>query len=356
MSSIWATGESGWHLLAPSGYSNEKALHTLVEQTPELLPLAGAPEIIVLGAEVPLGGGYADLLAVEPSGRLVLLEVKLASNAEARRAVVAQILAYAAFLKGTERDILEQQILRVHLRQRGFDSIEAAVASQDQQGSFDSETFNSGLTESLAAGRFRLVLVLDDAPVELIRLVGYLESVAPELVIDLVTLSAYDVNGSQVLVPQRLDPDHTLPSATPLVSSKQTGSANQGYLISPEEFEASIGEAKDSEQPLLRRAFQWARALESEGHIHLLAYRGATGRTTLLPYVPGDEAGLITVWNDGNFSLSLWRSVFERHAPDSIGRIEKLIAPTPLGRGNAVKAISDELLAALTDAYREAAT
>ena len=66
-----------------------------------MLPLAGAPRLVMLGREVPLGTGYADLLAVERSGRLVLIEVKLARNAEARRAVVAQILAYAAFLGGT---------------------------------------------------------------------------------------------------------------------------------------------------------------------------------------------------------------------------------------------------------------
>jgi hypothetical protein len=44
-----------------------------------------------VGREVPLGGGYADLLAVEASGRLGMIEVKLARNSEARRAVVAQV-------------------------------------------------------------------------------------------------------------------------------------------------------------------------------------------------------------------------------------------------------------------------
>ena len=48
--------------------------------------------MVVVGKEVALGNGYADLLAVEPSGRLVVVEIKLARNAEARRAVVAQVL------------------------------------------------------------------------------------------------------------------------------------------------------------------------------------------------------------------------------------------------------------------------
>ena len=45
-----------------------------------------------------LGNGYADLLAVEPPGRMVVIEVKLARNSEARRAIVAQVLTYAGFL------------------------------------------------------------------------------------------------------------------------------------------------------------------------------------------------------------------------------------------------------------------
>ncbi|MGA7087967.1 MAG: hypothetical protein WB116_06790 [Candidatus Dormiibacterota bacterium] len=52
----------------------------------------------MLGREVHLGSGYADLLAIAPTGDLAIIELKLASNAESRRAVVAQVLSYAAFL------------------------------------------------------------------------------------------------------------------------------------------------------------------------------------------------------------------------------------------------------------------
>ena len=118
MTSIWASDSEGWRLLPPVGFPDEQTLHRLVEQTPELLPLAGSPWLVILGSEVPLGGGYADLLAVEPNGRMVVIEVKLASNAEARRAVVAQILAYAAFMKGTSPDVLESEVLRSSLRKK----------------------------------------------------------------------------------------------------------------------------------------------------------------------------------------------------------------------------------------------
>jgi hypothetical protein len=76
MTAIWRNDGTGWRLLAPTGFPDEAALHDLVEETPQILPLAGAPRLVVVGREVLLGNGYADLLAVESSGRLVVVEIK----------------------------------------------------------------------------------------------------------------------------------------------------------------------------------------------------------------------------------------------------------------------------------------
>jgi hypothetical protein len=95
MSAIWQNDGTAWRLLSPAGFPDEAALHGLVEQAPHILPLAGLPQLVVVGREVFLGGNRADLIAVEATGRLAIIEIKLASNAEARRAVVTQILTYA---------------------------------------------------------------------------------------------------------------------------------------------------------------------------------------------------------------------------------------------------------------------
>ena len=75
----------------------------------------------------------------------------------------------------------------------------------------------------------------------------------------------------------------------------------------------------------------------------------------MLPYLLSDEAGLITVWNDNGFWITPWRSVFERRAPNSIATVEAVLSPQPLANGNSLREVSDRLLTALTDAYREAA-
>jgi hypothetical protein len=69
MTAIWQHAKSGWQLLSPSGFPSEATLHGLIEQAPHILPLAGTPQLIVLGSEVLLGGNYADLIAIDSSSR-----------------------------------------------------------------------------------------------------------------------------------------------------------------------------------------------------------------------------------------------------------------------------------------------
>ena len=98
MTGVWIKNEDGWKTAASQKFGLEKDLHELAEENIHMLPLAGSPNLVVLGSEVSLGSGWADLLAVETTGRPVIIEVKLARNAEARRAIVAQALSYAAWL------------------------------------------------------------------------------------------------------------------------------------------------------------------------------------------------------------------------------------------------------------------
>jgi hypothetical protein len=353
MNSIWENDGGGWRLLAPAGFPAEAALHDLVEGSPNVLPVSGGANLAIVGREVLPGGNYADLIAVEPSGRLVVIEIKLARNAEARRAVIAQILTYAAYLRGTDVASLEQTLLASHLLKRGFETLAHAVLANDQQGSFDVRNFTAGLQDSLDSGKFRLVLVLDEAPAELVRLVGYLEAVSDGLVIDLITVAAYAIGGSQATVPQRIDPEHQVVTTrlTPPVEPPASGRLVSGT----EDFEAKISETSAQDQSILRRMVEWAKELEREGLATLSTFQGTTDRVTLLPRLPTDNVGFVTIWNHHGFYLSLWRSVFVRRAPSSLERVERAVAPAKVGQGTTTRTISDELLAALTLAYREAA-
>ena len=354
MPGLWTNSGADWELQPPTGFPDEKTLHQLVANAPQILPLAGAPEVTIVGSEVRLGGGFADLIGVEDSGRPVVIEVKLGSNAEARRAVVAQALAYAAHIQGTDADGFND-ILARHLADAGHASVTAAVLAQDQEGAVEESAFLEGLETHLAEGRFRLVLVLDDAPADLVRLVSYLKSITTDrLAVDLITVATYEVGGATVLLPQRVDSERvSLVEAVPRV----TGSAGKGEVVpGADEFEQSIAAAPREAQPELQRLLTWGRNLEGEGLVRLATFRSGVGnRWTLLPRLQPDNVGLVTLWNDrGRPYVSLWRTVFERSAPDHIELVESATG-VRLGQGNTVHKVSDEALAALTDAYRTAA-
>lgn len=350
MNAIWGTDLNGrWLPLAPTAYLAEAELHDLVRDAPQMLPLAGTPRLTVLGREVRLGSGYADLLAVESTGRLVVIEVKLSANAESRRAVVAQVLSYAGYLQGLDLAQLESQILREHLGAPG--SVLGAVQDDERQDVVDPEAFHEGISRSLADGGFRLVIVLDSAPDELIQVVGYLQMVTDKIDIDLVTVTAYEVNGSRVLVPQRIEPARrTREMSDAAVNARQSGTQTDGSR----DFRGAIEQAPPEFRDDLVRLTEWAEALEAGGLAQLATRRGISGLTSLKPLLHSGGVALVTITCDVKSSyMQFFRSVFERRAPEGMQAVEAALG-AQITQGNSTRAFTEELLAALTDAYREA--
>lgn len=351
MAGLWTHSGEGWRSEAPLAFADESELHRLIAGNPQFLPLAGSPRLAVLGSEVHLGSGYADILAVEFSGRPVIVEVKLAKNPQARRGIVAQAIAYAAFLRGTRADRLEREILGRQLAEKGHDSVLAAVKAQDQEGAVDEGGFNEALQGFLDSGDFRIVLALDECSVELERTIAYLDAVTvPALTIDLLTIEVYEVGGTRIALPRRITPDPTTASATPAPPKRHHGTLTDGA----EAFRASVAETGVEHRKEFENLIDWAEGLARFPNVRLFSYEGAE-RFTLLPRIRPEDSGLVTIWNDkGEPYISFWRSVFERRAPESIASVEKVISPIGLGQGNTTREISRELLRALECAYREA--
>jgi hypothetical protein len=158
-----------------------------------------------------------------------------------------------------------------------------------------------------------------------------------------------------VLIPQRVDADHPVPEPAP---SKTPPAGPEGcYVEGMEDFADAIDAAREEHRPMLRRLCEWAVSLDREGLVRLGSYRAKGGSMlSLLPRLRADNAGLVTVYNDrGISSLQFWRSVFERRAPERLPKVEQ-VAPVQIGQGNTAYEVSDQLLEALTDAYREAAS
>ena len=154
-------------------------------------------------------------------------------------------------------------------------------------------------------------------------------------------------------VPRRIKPEHAhLEPAQAAAAPPKTGYLTPGA----EDFLAVISTAPPDQQGFLQRLTDWAVTLGDRGLAQLSTYHGKAGITTLLPRL-SDGAGLVTIYKDTRSAyLQFWRSVFERRAPLSLPTVEAEVGEAGVRQGNVVYEMSDELLAALTAAYEEAAT
>jgi hypothetical protein len=161
------------------------------------------------------------------------------------------------------------------------------------------------------------------------------------------------VAGSQVLVPQRIEPGRrTRELSDAQVAARQSGSLHRGSA----EFRAVIADLQPARRQILEHLADWADTLEAEGLVKLATYRGKAGVTTLLPRLAGDDAGLVSICCDnGSASVQFRRSVFDRRAPLSIPAVEEA-SSIQIRQGNTTHKIPESLRDALTQAYREAAT
>jgi hypothetical protein len=175
----------------------------------------------------------------------------------------------------------------------------------------------------------------------------------PDKTIDLVTVAAYEVAGSQVLVPQRIEPGRRVRELSDAqVNARQAGALHPGS----EEFRAVIAELPAVRRDPLLRLAEWADTLERDGLVKLATYTGPSGITTLLPRLAGDDAGLVSISCDTETRayMQFWRSVFERRAPHSISAVQAVLG-TELKQGNSTRDFPEALLDALNQSYQEAA-
>jgi hypothetical protein len=178
-----------------------------------------------------------------------------------------------------------------------------------------------------------------------------LEAVTDGLTIDVITVGAFRIGGTNVVFPQRIDAEHHDRG-----EQSPPGSADPGLVPGANDFITAAEHAPADQRAFLLRLVRWAQQLESQGLVRLSTYHGKSGRKTLLPRLHAGNAGLVTLYRDTNAAyLQFWRSVFERRAPRSLPAVERLAGEVGVGQGNVTYDVSDDLLAALTDAYREAA-
>jgi hypothetical protein len=110
------TGSALRRVMLGTGEHNEAWLQALIQRHPEVLPIGNIEPIFVdavpVACEVACAHGYIDNLLITPRGDIVIVEVKLWKNPQARREMVAQVLDYVAALMTMDYEALEQAVVR----------------------------------------------------------------------------------------------------------------------------------------------------------------------------------------------------------------------------------------------------
>ncbi|MCY4557588.1 MAG: hypothetical protein OXF79_14640 [Chloroflexi bacterium] len=161
-------------------FETEAMLEELIALHPELL--AGEQmrpddplRWVLVKPQMEIEGWAVDLLLIDQHSYPTLVEVKRGSNREIRRAVVGQMLDYAAIAASVWSDRGIRQVFED--AQDGPGEVIGRLMKGDDGGEVDEpdiDAFWERVATNLEANRMRLLFVADEIPAELERVVKFL--------------------------------------------------------------------------------------------------------------------------------------------------------------------------------------
>ena len=195
-------------------FATEDALQALIADHPELLDgkqmRPGDPRRWILvtrekgiAESVDSGSRWAlDHLLVDQDAVPTLVEVKRGRNPEIRRAVVGQMLEYAAHAaqSWSATDLRRAFEESTSTRELDPDDELARLLQEDEPP--DADGFWQRVVTNLAANRLRLLFVADDIPDPLKRVVEFLNLQMPALEVLAVEIKQFHGTSTQTLVPR----------------------------------------------------------------------------------------------------------------------------------------------------------
>ncbi|HEY4278974.1 MAG TPA: hypothetical protein VGM91_12170 [Conexibacter sp.] len=186
-------------------FDSEQLLDDVVTGHPEVLPSEdlGLGPLVALGRQVDFGAGPIDLLAVDPQGRLAIVEFKRGTENPDVRRVIAQLLDYGSSLWRTPYNELECRCAA----SRGCSDVRLVDLVAERctvlDTAFDPEAFRRGIESTLDAGDFVFLYVGRDLDERTRRIMTYLAE-GPRMTFFAVEVDYYTraVGETAVLVPR----------------------------------------------------------------------------------------------------------------------------------------------------------
>lgn len=164
------------------GSTLEEGLHKLIEQYPQIIPGAqidpgsdDPPKFVLLCREMAIGSWSLDFLLVDQYGIPTLVEAKLVENPESRRAVVGQIIEYAANAANAwgEGRLRDRAAEYWHKNNKELNDVLSEILGENDK---DIDDFWGIVEENLQRGKIRLIITTDELRPEVRQIIKYLNT------------------------------------------------------------------------------------------------------------------------------------------------------------------------------------
>ena len=201
-------------LLDSVAFGYEEELKRYIIEHPSLIQLDSVTddhvEHITVGEEWYMGPGRVDIVLLGSDAVLTVVETKLKRNPEARRAVIAQVMEYGAYVSEWTVGELQEEMEaflgsdKCPTKLRGNNLDEAiAVLLGNAGGSENARDFLARVEQNLRAGQLRLVVAVDEVGEEAQKIVTFVNSFST-FDLFLLKISEYKDGNTTILVPQLL--------------------------------------------------------------------------------------------------------------------------------------------------------
>lgn len=292
--------------MAEAPYTSEDDLQNLLAAHPHLLPgdlideehprrwLLVRREVGIPDRESGALRWSLDHLFLDQDGVPTLVEVKRASDTRLRREVVGQLLDYAA------NGVLYWPIERLRAlfeaecedrAESPDDRLRQHLASPDA----DLESFWQQVKTNLQAGKIRLIFLADEIPMELRRVVEFLNEQMDPAEVLAVSIGHFSGRGFRTLVPR-------LVGRTAAAETRKSPRSSEKW--NEESFFAALEARFGAESATVRggrRLYDWARSRCLPGW----GTGARMGSCSQVIDVAGERYLLYTLWTYGKIELHL---------------------------------------------------
>jgi hypothetical protein len=281
-------GSKKWKFAEAITVRAESELQKLLVESPSIITIdeiiEGTSPLVFAVSEFGLpGSGASDVLAFSPQGDIAIIECKLATNPEAKRKVIGQILEYAAYLWRMSYEEVDGRIRK--LKGKSL----ADLVAECVDGEWDEEQFRENVKQTLETGSFILIIVVDEINEELRRIIRYLNECSKSAFsIHALEMKRFQAGQIEILVP------HLYGVSTKPPEGRGQWSEEEFFKVLEERNEPSIVD-------LVKDLYDWS--LRTADRVWFGTGR-EVGSFTFHYLKEGKTISIFTVYTNGKLTLN----------------------------------------------------